>query len=137
MTPAGRQLTDEELLLTTEQRRDLSLASPTSSRIVTVLAAVNDASRRRWRWPAAIIDRACARRHVEPGRDEETAPSQTKKLSLDSSAAIRERMITSFAGGDIGGLQKNFSCERPRRAELFSPAQRRELGWRRTHPPSC
>src|SRR6476469_10251630 len=28
----------------------------------TVLGAVNDAARRLWRWPSAIIDRTCARR---------------------------------------------------------------------------
>jgi hypothetical protein len=39
--------------------------NPTSLRFGTVLAAVNDALRRRWRWPAAIIDRSCARCHLE------------------------------------------------------------------------
>jgi hypothetical protein len=40
----------------------------------TVLAAVKDAARRLRRWPAAILDRGCARRHsAAAGRDEETA----------------------------------------------------------------
>jgi hypothetical protein len=30
--------------------------------VATVLGAVNDAMRRLWRWPAAIIDSPCARR---------------------------------------------------------------------------
>lgn len=39
-----------------------------------VLAAVKDAARRRRRWPAAILDRACARcPRATAGRDEETA----------------------------------------------------------------
>jgi transposase len=56
-----------------------------------VLAAVNDASRRRWRWPAAIIDCGCARCHVALRSGRRNGPSQTKKLSLDFLAAIRER----------------------------------------------
>ena len=55
-----------------------------------MLAAVNDASRRRWRWPAAIIDCGCARCHVALRSRRRNGPSQTKKLTLDFSAAIRE-----------------------------------------------
>src|ERR1700730_13399672 len=48
----------------------------------TVLAAVKDATRRLRRWPAAILDSVCARRHwTDAGRDEETALGRTKKLS--------------------------------------------------------
>jgi hypothetical protein len=36
-----------------------------------VLACVKDASRRRWRWPSALLDPACARclDRVRPGRE--------------------------------------------------------------------
>jgi hypothetical protein len=37
-------------------------ARPTCLSVVTVLAAVNDASRRLRRWPMVIIDRGCTRR---------------------------------------------------------------------------
>ena len=46
----------------------------------TVLAAVKDATRRLRRWPAAILDSVCARRHwTDAGRDEETALGSNKE----------------------------------------------------------
>jgi hypothetical protein len=58
-----------------------------------VLAAVNDLSRRRWRWPAAIIDCGCARCHLALRSGRRNGSSQTKKLMLDFLAAIRELLI--------------------------------------------
>ena len=53
----------------------------------TVLAAVKDATRRLRRWPAAILDSVCARRHwTDAGRHEETALGRTKKLIKKTSA---------------------------------------------------
>jgi hypothetical protein len=59
-----------------------------------VLAAVNDALRRLRRWPGAIIDRGCARCHVALRSGQRNGFSQTKKLTLDFLAAIRELLIT-------------------------------------------
>jgi len=53
----------------------------------TVLVAVKAATRRLRRWPSAILDRDCARRHEQfAGRDEETLPGRTKKLTFLSSS---------------------------------------------------
>ncbi len=96
MTSAGQRPADEGTVLN-EQDTGLPRTSPTSLRFSTVLAAVNDASRRRWRWPAAIIDCGCARCHVALRSGRRNGPSQTKKLSLDFLAAIREPRIKSCA----------------------------------------
>jgi len=49
----------------------------------TVLAAVKDASRRRRRWPSAILDCGCARCHsAYAGRDEETALRSSKETDV-------------------------------------------------------
>jgi hypothetical protein len=45
-------------------RAETAAARPTCLSVVTVLAAVNDASRRLRRWPMVIIDRGCARRQL-------------------------------------------------------------------------
>ena len=60
-----------------------------------MLTAVNDASRRLSRRPTAIIDRACARCHGAFRSGRRNGPSQTKKLTLDPLAAIRELLITN------------------------------------------
>jgi hypothetical protein len=102
------------LLLTGAEIR-LRQTSPTSLRISIVLAAVNDASRRQWRWPAAIIDRGCARCHVALRSGRRNGPSQTKKLTLDFLAAIRERMIASFAQPTSDGKLRSVRlvCSQP------------------------
>ena len=48
-----------------------------------VLAAVNTASRRLWRWPAASVDRHCARRPPElrPGRRNAVQPNRETSRS--------------------------------------------------------
>jgi hypothetical protein len=43
-----------------------------------VLGAVTTAARRLRRWPAASLDRPCARRPSDPGRDEGTALGTNK-----------------------------------------------------------
>ena len=47
-----------------------------------VLAAVNIASRRLWRWPPANVDRRCARRLMEirPGRRNAVQPNKETSL---------------------------------------------------------
>src|SRR5579871_2115491 len=60
------------------QRRNLSRRRPEQLR--AVLGAVKAASRRLRRWPAASLDRTCARRAMlNPGRDGETLAGRTKK----------------------------------------------------------
>jgi hypothetical protein len=59
-----------------------------------MLDAVKDAARRLWRWPAAILDRGCARRHsARAGRDEETALGSNKETDQEERAP---------AGCDLG-----------------------------------
>jgi hypothetical protein len=54
---------------------------PTTLERDTVLAAAKDASRRLRRWPAAILDGACARRHSIRARSgRRNGLGQTKKL---------------------------------------------------------
>ena len=83
MTSAGQRLADEGIASDRKQSRDCEQANPTSLRIGTAPSAVNDASRRRWRWPAAIIDCVCARCHVALRSGQRNGASQTKKLTLD------------------------------------------------------
>ena len=95
MTSAGQRPADEGIA-SDDAIDDMVFdrQPPTVSRIGPVLTAVNDASRRRWRWPAAIIDRVCARCHVALRSGRRNGSSQTKKLPLDFLAAIRELLIT-------------------------------------------
>jgi hypothetical protein len=52
----------------------------------TVLVAIKAATRRLRRWPLASLDRDGARRREQfAGRDEETLPGRTKKLTFLSS----------------------------------------------------
>ena len=55
----------EGLLLMTREETRFATSEPDLVEVGTVLATVNDALRRRRRWPAAIIDRGCARCDVE------------------------------------------------------------------------
>ena len=62
-------------------------AGPNSPQRDTVLAAVKDAARRLRRWPSAILDGVCARRHsARAGRDEETALRSNKETDRRRSA---------------------------------------------------
>jgi hypothetical protein len=63
MIPAGVRQTDrQDDFDDADDRSGNTRASPTYLRVGTVLTAVNDAARRRRRWPTDIIDRGSARR---------------------------------------------------------------------------
>ena len=67
----------------------------------TVLAAVKDAARRRSRWPAAILDRGCARCHsAQAGRDEETVLGSNKETDQQERAPdARDLSLNPFRAG--------------------------------------
>ena len=53
---------------------------PTSPSVASGAAALKDAARRKRGGLTAVLDRGCARRRQDSGREEETAPfSRTKK----------------------------------------------------------
>ena len=67
----------------------------------TVLAAVKDATRRRWRWPAAILDGGCATSSATTGRDEETAsgPNSLEARKKNSRSGSSDLDCTPFRAG--------------------------------------
>ena len=68
---------------------------PTTLERDTVLAAVKDASRRLRRWPAAILDRGCARRHsATAGRDEETALQSNQETDQERLRRLPSHSLT-------------------------------------------
>ena len=70
---------------------------PSQPKHGAVLVAVNTASRRLWRWPAASVDRHCARRLSErrPGRRNAV---QTEQRNCSGSAAARKEKHQKFLG---------------------------------------
>ena len=63
----------------------------------SVLAAVNTASRRLWRWPSASVDRHCARRlpELRPGRRNAVQPN---KETVRSQLRHERRSTRRFSG---------------------------------------
>src|ERR1700688_1557825 len=80
------------------RRRDR--AAPDHPKRDTVLAAVKDAARRLRRWPAAILDSGCARRHwPRAGRDEETALGSNKETDQKDGEYRTNRNLNRHRAG--------------------------------------
>ena len=62
----------------------------------SVLAAVNTASRRLWRWPPASVDRHCARRLPEAQAGTEKRRSAEQRNCSQPAAARKEKHSTVF-----------------------------------------
>jgi hypothetical protein len=75
----------------------------------SALAAVNTASRRLWRWPAASVDRHCARRFWEgrPGRRNAVQPN---KETLRSQMRHERRNTPRFSGRITPAFPKQRPC---------------------------
>ena len=100
-----------------------------------VLAAVNTASRRLWRWPPASVDRRCARRasSFRPGRRNGPQPNRETSLQtwLDYFAELDAHNLHVVAAGDnrIGAQQG--ICGSDEKRSRRSPDSLEEL--RRRH----
>src|SRR5262249_3492440 len=86
----------------------------------TVLAAVKDASRRRRRWPSAILDCGCARCHsAYAGRDEETALRSNKETDVKKAGGrcFSRRLAQNQAGASAAS--KPARSTQPRSGQLM------------------
>jgi hypothetical protein len=75
----------------------------------SVLAAVNTASRRLWRWPSASVDRHCARRFWE-GRPGRRNAAQPNKETFRSQMRHERRRTPRFSGGITPAFPKRRPC---------------------------
>lgn len=98
------------LSLSVIARLKLRRSIPARSRLGAVLATVKDAARRLRRWPAAILDRRCARRRPAIlGRDGTAALSRTEKLLQRGFGSLRMR------GTEAGSHVCHLPAREPRR----------------------
>ena len=65
----------------------------------SVLAAVNTASRRLWRWPSASVDRRCARRFCEAQAGTEKRRSAEQRNYSQPAAPRKEKHSDGFRAG--------------------------------------
>jgi hypothetical protein len=95
--------------------------TPTSPRMAPCSPPLKHAARRLWRWPAAMLDRGCARHRGASGRDEETASvSRTQKHTQHQAQNDRGQFLLS------SGSQIRMSLDTSSRSKSLS--QNKRLG---------